>query len=105
MINAIEHNGKRFLRIRNPWGGSEWEGRWSDGSKEWTKEWLNALTALGHEFGDDGIFVMGYEDFLNTWTSIERTQLFDASWRQSSHWLSVEGRSAPSAWQYGDVSC
>ncbi len=37
---------------------SEWTGRWSDGSKEWTQEWLHFLPELGHEFGDDGQFVM-----------------------------------------------
>jgi hypothetical protein len=26
-------------------------GRWSDGSKEWGGEWLDALKALGHTFG------------------------------------------------------
>ena len=54
-------NGKRFLKIRNPWGDTEWIGRWSDGSKEWTKEWLDALPELGHKFGDDGEFLMECE--------------------------------------------
>ena len=44
--------------VRNPWGKSEWTGRWSDGSKEWTQEWLEVLPTLGHTFGDDGQFVM-----------------------------------------------
>lgn len=105
VLNTVEFRGKRFLKIRNPWGGSEWTGRWSDGSKEWTAEWLDALKALEHQFGDDGVFVMEYSDFLSIWTSVERTQLFDTSWVHSSHWLSVDGRSLPSAWQFGDVSC
>ena len=83
----------------------EWTGRWSDGSKEWTKEWLAALEPLEHTFGDDGVFVMEYCDFLSHWEVIERTQLFDDTWVQSSHWLSVKCRPMPSAWQYGDVSC
>lgn len=101
----MEFRGKRFLKVRNPWGSSEWTGRWSDGSKEWTTEWLAALEVLEHQFGDDGVFVMEYSDFLKTWTYLERTQLFDPSWVVSSHWLSVESRPPPSAWQYGDVSC
>jgi hypothetical protein len=36
IIKAVEFRGKRFLKIRNPWGKYEWSGRWSDGSKEWT---------------------------------------------------------------------
>lgn len=58
VLKAIEHNGKRFVIVRNPWGKSEWTGKWSDGSKEWTEDWLPALKSLGHTFGNDGQFVM-----------------------------------------------
>jgi hypothetical protein len=51
-------SGKRFVKLRNPWGDTEWTGRWSDGSKEWTPEWLEALPALHHRFGNDGEFLM-----------------------------------------------
>ncbi|KAI5120454.1 hypothetical protein M0805_008501 [Coniferiporia weirii] len=104
VLKVVEFRGKRFLKIRNPWGRSEWNGRWSDGSKEWTEEWLAALKPLEHAFGNDGTFIMEYCDFLNTWTGIERTQLFDPSWVQSSLWLNVESRPMSCAWQYGDVS-
>jgi len=105
VLMAVEYNGKRFVKVRNPWGQSEWTGRWSDGSKEWTMEWLPALKALEHQFGDDGSFIMEYEDFLRVWVGIEITQLFDDSWIQSSHWLDVTARPFPCPWQYGDVSC
>lgn len=58
VLRAVECNGKRFVVVRNPWGRSEWTGPWSDGSKEWTKEWLGVLEELGHGFGNDGEFVM-----------------------------------------------
>ncbi|KIJ30714.1 hypothetical protein M422DRAFT_214442, partial [Sphaerobolus stellatus SS14] len=103
VLLAEEFNGKRFVKVRNPWGQSEWTGRWSDGSKEWTREWLPALDVLKHEFGD-GAFIMEYEDFLNTWLAIECTQLFDDTWIQSSHWLDVPARPYPCPWQYGDLS-
>lgn len=105
ILEAVEYKGKRFLKIRSPWGHSKWTGRWSDGSKEWTKEWREALESLHHDFGDDGVFIMEYEDFLETWSSVECTQLFDSSWIQSSHWLNVTSRTFPCAWQFGDVSC
>ncbi|KAF8597838.1 cysteine proteinase [Ceratobasidium sp. AG-I] len=104
VLNALEVAGKRFLRLRNPWGESEWTGRWSDGSKEWTPEWLARLPELKHKFGDDGEFLMEYEDFLKTWTMIERSRLFDADWKMSSTWLNVNSRSFPCAWNFGDVS-
>jgi hypothetical protein len=61
VLRAVEYNGRRFVVIRNPWGDTEWTGPWSDGSKEWTPEWLQALPALGHSFGDDGQFLMECE--------------------------------------------
>ena len=105
ITKAAEYNGKKFLKIRNPWGNTEWSGPWADGSKEWTQEWLPALKVMDYSFGNDGEFIMEYGDFLEHWESIERTQLFDQSWVQSSHWLNVTGRPLPSAYQYGDVSC
>ncbi|KAH7333018.1 cysteine proteinase [Rhizoctonia solani] len=104
VISAREVNGKRFLRIRNPWGKTEWTGAWSDGSKEWTSEWLALLPQLKHKFGNDGEFLMEYKDFLNTWTMIERSRLFDSGWKMSSMWLEVKSRSFPCAWNFGDVS-
>ncbi|KAJ8094825.1 hypothetical protein PM082_010037 [Marasmius tenuissimus] len=104
VLRAVEHKGKRFVIIRNPWGGSEWTGPWSDGSKEWTPEWLEALPALGHVFGEDGQFIMEYKDFLDCWDQIDRTILFDSRWVMSSQWLHVTARPLPCAWSYGDVS-
>ncbi|KAG9106318.1 hypothetical protein FRC07_008876, partial [Ceratobasidium sp. 392] len=104
ILDALEVAGKRFLRIRNPWGESEWKGRWSDGSKEWTSEWLARLPELKHKFGDDGEFLMEYSDFLKTWTMVERSRLFESDWKLSSMWMNVTSRSFPCAWNFGDVS-
>ncbi|TFK77479.1 cysteine proteinase [Pluteus cervinus] len=103
ILRAVETRGKRFLVIRNPWGKSEWTGRWSDGAKEWTREWIVILDDLEHQFGEDGQFVMEYSDFLNTWEEIDRTMLFNYNWIMSSQWLHVPVRPMPSAWGYGDV--
>ncbi|KAG6850390.1 hypothetical protein H0H93_013945 [Arthromyces matolae] len=103
VLRAVEAKGKRFVVLRNPWGRSEWTGRWSDGSKEWTHEWLQILPLLNHEFGDDGQFVMEYSDFLDAWDQIHRTILFDSSWIMSQEWLQVPVRPLPSAWSHGDV--
>ncbi|KAG6910051.1 hypothetical protein DXG01_013497 [Tephrocybe rancida] len=103
VLRAVEYNNKRFVVLRNPWGDSEWKGPWSDGSKEWTKEWLPALEELEHSFGDDGQFVMEYSDFLENWDTIDRTILLDSSWIMSSQWLKAKPRSL-FGWGYGDIS-
>jgi hypothetical protein len=105
ILKAVEYSGKRFLKIRSPWGESDWEGRWGDGSKEWTKEWLPVLDLLDHRFGIDGSFIMEYDDFLKTWSAIEKTQLVDTSLIKSWHWLAVKNKSYPGPWHHGDVSC
>lgn len=131
IVKAVEIKGKRFVVLRDPWGEAGWEGAWSDGSKEWTAEWLEILPELGHSFGGSGQFVMECEsgrffwlmvippflslnnfvsladsDFLNVWQEIQRTLIFDDAWVMSSQWLHIS-QPFPSmaSWSYGDISC
>ncbi|CRK22634.1 hypothetical protein BN1708_003573, partial [Verticillium longisporum] len=82
----------RLVKIRNPWGQrterglGEWAGAWSDGSKEWTPYWL---AKLGHEFGDDGVFWMSFDDMLQTFSHIHRTRLFDERWTVVQRWTAA----------------
>ncbi|TDZ15111.1 Calpain-type cysteine protease DEK1 [Colletotrichum orbiculare MAFF 240422] len=90
----VSDDGKRvrLVQIRNPWGErsesgvGEWNGPWSDGSKEWTPYWLKKLN---HTFGDDGVFWMAYEDMLSTFMYIHRTRLFDEKWTVVQRWTSA----------------
>ncbi|KAK1836112.1 cysteine proteinase [Podospora conica] len=85
-------NKIRLVRIRNPWGEKndsgvgEWNGPWSDGSKEWSPYWLKKLN---HKFGDDGIFWMSFQDVLDTFMYIHRTRLFDEKWTVVQQWTCV----------------
>ncbi|KAJ3522261.1 hypothetical protein NM208_g12934 [Fusarium decemcellulare] len=82
----------RLVKIRNPWGQrsdnghGEWHGPWSDGSKQWTPHMIQKLR---HEFGDDGIFWMSYNDMLDNFKWIYRTRLFDERWTVAQQWTSV----------------
>ncbi|KAK0732675.1 hypothetical protein B0T21DRAFT_369452 [Apiosordaria backusii] len=90
----VDEDGKkvRLVKIRNPWGQrssdgiGEWNGPWSDGSKEWTPYWFKKLN---HTFGDDGVFWMSYSDMLETFLFIHRTRLFDEKWTVVQQWTSV----------------
>uniref|UniRef100_K3WE14 Calpain catalytic domain-containing protein n=1 Tax=Globisporangium ultimum (strain ATCC 200006 / CBS 805.95 / DAOM BR144) TaxID=431595 RepID=K3WE14_GLOUD len=83
VLKAVEANGQRLVKVRNPWGKSEWTGPWSDGSPEWTPEWM---TLLDHRFGDDGAFWMSYEDFLKVFTDLDRTRIFTPEWTVAQCW-------------------
>ena len=37
VISVHEAQGKKLMRIRNPWGHHEWKGDYSDHSSLWTQ--------------------------------------------------------------------
>ncbi|KAH6605563.1 calpain family cysteine protease [Trichoderma cornu-damae] len=83
---AVDIDGQRLLRLKNPWGRGEWKGRWSDGSEEWTPEWL---VKLDHRFSDDGDFWIAYEDLLQKYQVFDRTRLFDETWQVAQIWTTI----------------
>ncbi|KAL5350192.1 hypothetical protein ACLOAV_005229 [Pseudogymnoascus australis] len=86
IMRAVEMDGERLLLLKNPWGKGEWTGPWSDGSKEWTPEWM---TKLDHRFGDDGAFWISYTDFLKKYQTFDRTRLFTDDWKVTDQWTSL----------------
>lgn len=87
ILATYEGYGQRLVKVRNPWGHQEWSGAWSDGSKEWTTEWLSRLK---HNFGDDGVFWMSYDDLLRKYKFMERTRIFGPEWHVAQQWTSVQ---------------
>ncbi|RDL38190.1 Uncharacterized protein BP5553_05623 [Venustampulla echinocandica] len=84
--------GERLVKLRNPWGKGKkgnWEGPWSDGSKEFTPE---SQQELGHKFATDSVFWISYEDMLRKYQHLDRTRLFVDSpdWRVTQKWVSVD---------------
>ena len=77
----------RLLRIRNPWGKHEWNGAWSDQSKEWTPA---LLEQLGHKPGNDGLFFMTFEDYVRHFTTFELCK-YNKDYLYSSKSLKHEG--------------
>ena len=60
-VTDAEGTAHKLVKLRNPWGSGEWQGRWSDKSDLWTDD-LRQL--VGHDGDkDDGIFWMAFEDF------------------------------------------
>jgi len=61
-----------LLRIRNPWGNEvEWNGAWSDGSKEWNCIDDDMKEEIGLVFDADGEFWMTFKDFSTHFDRLE----------------------------------
>ncbi|KXH59450.1 calpain family cysteine protease [Colletotrichum salicis] len=86
VMKAVEMDGQRLVLLKNPWGKGEWKGAWSDGSKEWTPEWLQKLK---HTFGDDGAFWISYHDLLKKYNIFDVTRLFGPEWKVTSIWTTL----------------
>ncbi|KAK4226496.1 hypothetical protein QBC38DRAFT_366323 [Podospora fimiseda] len=92
VLEAREVDGHRLVLLKNPWGRGEWQGAWSDGSKEWTPE---RMQKLNHRFGDDGAFWISYKDLLRKYQHFDRTRLFDDKWKVTSMWTTLNVSWAP----------
>ncbi|KAE9371152.1 cysteine proteinase [Stipitochalara longipes BDJ] len=85
VLRVAEVMGKRLLYLRSP--TFKWNGPWSDGSKDWTPE---SIQALGHRFGDDESFWISYEDFLTKFPVVLEHRLFGEDWKIAQQWIAVE---------------
>jgi len=52
---------EHLVKIRNPWGKKEWNGRWSDGSPEWDMVEDGEKRRLKYENKNDGGFWMLFQ--------------------------------------------
>lgn len=60
-----------LLRLRNPWGNSEWQGEWSDRSPRWREISPGVKREIGWTGDpDDGTFFMALPDFLACYEKI-----------------------------------
>ena len=87
----------KLVRIRNPWGQTEWNGRWSDTSNEVNmyrnllQEYVNNLEP-DERFNigdDDGTFFMLYEDWSKIFNKLYVALDFPDNWsglRFSDEW-------------------
>ncbi|XP_061090904.1 calpain-5-like [Conger conger] len=77
---ALLNPEKIFLiRMRNPWGKTEWKGMWSDSSEEWKRVSNTERTALGLTVKNDGEFWMAVEDWCKIFTDVDVCRLINTS--------------------------
>uniref|UniRef100_A0A8B9JI94 Calpain-3 n=1 Tax=Astyanax mexicanus TaxID=7994 RepID=A0A8B9JI94_ASTMX len=69
--NVEKESRVRLVRLRNPWGQVEWNGPWSDNSKEWTTISKSEKEKLQHQNEEDGEFWMSFDNFKKNYTKLE----------------------------------
>nr|XP_023967323.1 calpain-12 [Chrysemys picta bellii] len=71
-FRKLDHRGKKLklLRLRNPWGEVEWNGRWSDHSSLWAGLDPQLQKSLQVR-KEDGEFWMQMDDFLRYFDALE----------------------------------
>lgn len=68
-----------MIRCRNPWGGVEWKGAWSDGSAEWRNVSEGQKKELDLTFDENGEFWMSFEDFYRYFTDVDICHMVNTS--------------------------
>ncbi|KAF3688083.1 Calpain-9 [Channa argus] len=72
-LEEVSYRGQtvQLIRIRNPWGQVEWNGPWSDESREWNYIEKADKVRLQQNSLDDGEFWMEFGDFKKNYDKVE----------------------------------
>ncbi|XP_049424407.1 calpain-5-like [Epinephelus fuscoguttatus] len=79
-----------MVRMRNPWGTTDWTGAWSQRSQQWQQMSRAEREKMGLIVRDVGEFWMDFEDFCHYFTDVVVCRLVERAllW-PSSHWKEV----------------
>lgn len=72
-VEEVNYRGAKvqLIRVRNPWGQVEWNGPWSDNSREWSVIDSSEKKRLLQNSLDDGEFWMEFGDFKSNYDKVE----------------------------------
>lgn len=92
-----EEDGLRLLRIRNPWGHSGWNQKFSDEDEAWDEyKGLRdrLMSGLTEAERNSGGWWMAWEDFYDNFNKIYVCKIFPPTWQQYSITDCWEGNTA-----------
>jgi hypothetical protein len=71
LIGAYTVNGKRLLKMRNPWSSEKYVGPYSDKDLDfWNTVPASVQTQIGHVDANDGVFFFPMYEFRKAYTSM-----------------------------------
>uniref|UniRef100_A0A8D3E892 Calpain 9 n=1 Tax=Scophthalmus maximus TaxID=52904 RepID=A0A8D3E892_SCOMX len=78
----------QLVRVRNPWGQVEWNGAWSDDSREWNYVDAAEKKRILQNSSEDGEFWMEFQDFKRNYDKVEICNMTpdDLSDNSKRHW-------------------
>ncbi|XP_038073620.1 calpain-B-like [Patiria miniata] len=79
-----------LVRILDPVDKSEWSGRWSDRSREWSSVSESERRDMGLTFDADGEFWMEYSDFIREYSRLEMCHLGPGITSSRKEWVTNE---------------
>ncbi|KAL0221484.1 hypothetical protein RCL1_001338 [Eukaryota sp. TZLM3-RCL] len=90
ILQCVEVDNLQLIKLRNPWGGEEWNGDFSDNSNKWTPKLKKRLELVA---ADDGTFWMTFQDFVVHFATLYVCRFFDNVFSNSlrGSWSIAEG--------------
>uniref|UniRef100_A0A665TP38 Calpain catalytic domain-containing protein n=1 Tax=Echeneis naucrates TaxID=173247 RepID=A0A665TP38_ECHNA len=89
-LEQVNYRGQtvQLIRVRNPWGQVEWNGPWSDNSREWNYVDQAEKNRILQNSTEDGEFWMEFQDFQRNYDKVEICNMTPDSLTDSTkrHW-------------------
>ena len=101
-VVTVQPEGEQLLKLRNPWGETEWEGKYGDDDMA-RPENARLRKKLNWTKSDDGIFWMGFGDFVNFFTSVSICML-PMGWQSAVAHGKWSGKSAGGCANFDSVT-
>ncbi|KAL0220966.1 hypothetical protein RCL1_000820 [Eukaryota sp. TZLM3-RCL] len=96
ILQCVEVDNLQLIKFRNPWGGAEWNGDYSDNSEKWTIKLKKRLELVN---ADDGTFWMTFQDFVLHFATLYVCRFFDNVFTHSlrGSWSIADGTAGGSS--------
>eukprot|EP00762_Andalucia_godoyi_P008646 ANDGO_04571.mRNA.1 Calpain len=92
VLRSLTYKGEKLIQLRNPWGCTEWTGKWSDVDKAaWTPQ---TQKDLGHSLQDDGTFFINFADFMQEFSKLYVCYIPAKGWNRyalQDKWSTADG--------------